>query len=52
MQLTQDQIISFQKLYKEESGIELSEIEAQEKAQALIRYLGLKESQISTELAD
>lgn len=41
MKLTQDQIISFQKLYKEELGLEITEVEALEKALTLIRYLAL-----------
>jgi hypothetical protein len=41
MKITEEQIISFQKLYKDELGIELSEVEALEKTSALIRYLAI-----------
>ncbi len=41
MKITEDQIISFQKLYKEELGIEITQVEAQEKALTLLRYLAI-----------
>lgn len=41
MELKPEQIISFQKLYKEELRIEITEVQAQEKALALIRFLNL-----------
>lgn len=41
MTKTEDQIISFQKLYKEEIGIEITQMEAQERALALLRYLAI-----------
>lgn len=41
MQLTEEQIISFQKLYKEKLGIELTKSEALAKALSLIRFMRL-----------
>lgn len=48
MELTPEQITSFQKLYKEELGIEITEVEALEKGSALIQFLNLEVPQIST----
>jgi CRISPR/Cas system CMR-associated protein Cmr3 (group 5 of RAMP superfamily) len=41
MKITEDQIISFQKLYKKELGIGITTVEAQEKALSLLRYLAI-----------
>lgn len=49
MKLTEDQITSFQKLYKEELGIEITRREALEKALSLLRFLELSTSRIDDE---
>lgn len=41
MKFTENQITSFQKLYKEELGLEITKREASAKALALIRYSGI-----------
>ena len=50
MKITEDQIISFRKLYKEELGIEITEVEALEKALALLRYLAISVISIDDDL--
>lgn len=50
MNITEDQIISFQKLYKKELGVEITKVEAQEKALALIQYLAISVMPVDDEL--